>query len=48
MVWDQITSDIIMSKKSWFKPIYISDKQELTDEAEYNITLLTDLCDIVK
>ncbi len=48
MIWDQIDSDVIMSKKSWFKPIYISDKWEKSDQAEFNIENLSGLCNIIK
>lgn len=48
MVWDQINSDVIMSRKSWFKPIYISDNNQKTDEIEYYINNLTDLYSIIK
>lgn len=48
MIWDQIEPDVIMAKKSWFKPIYISDNNQKSDEAEFNIQTLTDLYSIIK
>lgn len=48
MVWDQIQSDIVMSKISWFKPVYISGIWEKSLDAEYNIDNLYDLYNIIK
>ncbi len=47
MIWDQIESDVIMAKKSGFKPIYISDNNQKSDEAMFNIQTLTDLYSII-
>lgn len=47
MVWDQINSDIIMSKKSWFRPIYISTDSLKSEDAEFNINNLIDLYKII-
>lgn len=46
MVWDQIKSDIEMSKKSWYRPILISQNQS-SQEADYNIKSLTELYKII-
>lgn len=46
MVWDQIKSDIEMSKKSWYRPIFISQNQS-SQEADYNIKSLTELYKII-
>lgn len=47
MVWDQINSDIIMSKKSWFRPIYISSDSLKSQDTEFNINNLIDLYKII-
>lgn len=43
MIWDQIQSDIVMSKKSWYRPIYINSECEKCDLAEFNISNLEDI-----
>ncbi len=48
MIWDQINSDIVMAKNSWFNTIYISEKKEQSINADYNIIKLTDLYSIIR
>lgn len=40
MVWDQVQSDIIMSKNSWYRPVYINSNWELCNLAEFSISRL--------
>lgn len=48
MIWDQIQSDVVMSKESWYRPIYINSEWQKCDLAEFNISNLEEIKSIIE